>query len=91
MYLSNNANVKSGISKWQDTVADCGEILTFKMGQNFEHNITLFLAVYSDEYVLFQHSCFYRRECFVGSIAITRVHCTRGGAFFSGDVGFPNE
>ena len=55
--------------------------------QNFDQNATLYLAVNPEEYIFFKHSCFHCRECFVGSTAFIRVHCTRGGAFISCNVG----
>ena len=87
VYLSNNADIKSWTSKRHYTVADCGEIKTIKMVQNFDQNATLYLAVNPEEYIFFKHSCFHRRECFIGSTPFIRVHCTRGGAFISCNVG----
>lgn len=83
VYLSNNADVKSWTSKWHYTVAGCGEIKSIKIIQNSDQNAMLYLAVNPDQYILFKHSCFHCRECFVRFIAFIRFHCTWACAFIS--------
>lgn len=76
-YLSNDGNIKSGVSKWQHTMSDYGEMKSVKLTQQVKNNASLFLTVDSDENFALYNSSFNFRKCFINSEIIIIIRGRR--------------